>query len=128
MVIFVGDAPSSKNNSPEVPFVGTQSYKRLLEWIWELDVDLNHVVLANKRNVKKNDGKVWEFISIDLPGYYVGIGSEDKFIALGKNASEYLKDLKIEHFTLPHPSGRNRVLNDSKKTRKILKECKEYLR
>jgi len=45
MIIFVGDKPSAKNLDPEIPFVGTQSYKKLLEWIWEMDINISDVFI-----------------------------------------------------------------------------------
>jgi len=122
MIVFVGDKPSSKNISPYIPFVGTQSYKRLLEWIWEMDIDISRVKLCNK-----------DFID----GTY-----EDFYIALGNEAEKAIKDtvfcvwnwkkgvemeIKPYYFKLPHPSGLNRKINDKKFIKQELTKCKEWL-
>jgi hypothetical protein len=119
MIIFVGDKPSKQNLSLDTPFVGTQSYKRLLEWIWEMDVDINLVKLCNRQD----------------PGYkkYVALykyfGEKVKVVALGKNAAKDLSaDLGEGNFhELPHPSGLNRVINDKSLMKQKLKECREWL-
>ena len=48
-------------------------------------------------------------------------------IALGNTASKALNKLKIKHFKLPHPSPRNRLLNNKKFITKQLKECRKYI-
>ena len=50
------------------------------------------------------------------------------FVALGNNASERLSDMDIEHFKLPHPSPRNRKLNDQKFIDSELEKCYRYIK
>lgn len=123
MVIFIGDKPSRKNLNPNIPFVGTQSYKKLLEWIWYLDVDINSVKVTNSDN--------WDRDSL-LGSYMFG----HKIVILGNNAEKkILQKLSqltslnqpIDYFKLPHPSGLNRKLNDKKWLQKELNKCKKYL-
>lgn len=122
-IVFVGDKPSSKNLDPKIPFVGTRSYKTLLNWIIELNIDISNVILCNKDNFK-----------IDYTDYIVEkhdsttyINSSDKIIALGKNASKYLKLLGCNHFEMDHPSGMNRNLNCPKYIKDKLNSCKKYI-
>ena len=125
MVIIVGDKPSSKNIDSAIAFVGTTSYKKLLEWIYELDLDINNVVLCNKDQFSS-----YEYIKaykVETKNLLVEVDETDKIIALGKNAAKYLNELKVSYFELPHPSGLNRKLNDRKKITEILKNCKEWL-
>lgn len=125
MVIFIGDKPSSKNLDPEIPFVGTKSYETLLNWIVKLELDITNVILANKEHVNLY-GNGFHLVSTKWMDLDI-INGEDKVIALGKEASKYLKKLNIEHFIMDHPSGLNRKLNDTKYVENKLKECKEYL-
>lgn len=120
MIIFVGDKPSAKNKDPNVPFVGTKSYKKLLEWIWEMDIDISKVHMMNAENWWKYTPKC-------------GLRPEHKYIVLGKNAETKFKQIKTIHgdnhcyFKIDHPSGLNRKLNDKKYVKKMLKECREWL-
>ena len=51
----------------------------------------------------------------------------DRVLALGGFPSKALKKLGVEHFTLPHPSGLNRKLNDREYELSVLKECSDYV-
>jgi uracil-DNA glycosylase len=113
-VIFVGDKPSSKNLSIDIPFVGASCFPRLINWIKfispdyyltfnsQLDLDLNKVAQLEKNNFK--------------------------VIALGNNAHKKLKNCGINHFTLPHPSGLNRKINDDNYIKNVLQLAKQYVR
>lgn len=48
-------------------------------------------------------------------------------LALGGTASTVLKRLGVDHFRLPHPSPRNRLLNSKEYEMHVLRECKEYI-
>ena len=143
MIIFVGDKPGRKNVSPDVPFVGTQSYKRLLEWIWRMDIDITDVKTANTTDFARRVG-------------VNNLLTSPKIIALGKSAKKHLDNLKLEYrmegglypipgrpykptqialrhipldvFELPHPSGLNRKLNDEEWLNQQLQECKKWLK
>ena len=130
MIIFVGDKPSTKNIDPKVPFVGTKSYKTLLDWIARLDIDISDTIIVNSNGVDKypfsNDNNT--AINFSCPATSVDYDAElDKVIALGNNAASVLNGHLLPHFKLPHPSGRNRKLNDKKYVKQVLKECKEWL-
>jgi len=122
MILFVGDSPASKNIDPNVPFVGTQSYKRLLEWIWRMDIDISNVEMVNQSGIN------FECLVSECSSYYNG-----RIIALGNNATNAIQEYGVKHrfksnvFKLPHPSGRNHKLNDKKWLTKQLKLCKMWL-
>lgn len=50
-----------------------------------------------------------------------------KVVALGVYAHEALTRCSVEHFTLPHPSSRNRKLNDKEWVQAQLSLCKAWL-
>lgn len=122
MIVFVGDQPSSKNIDPNVPFVGTQSYKKLLEWIWEMDLDISDIKICNRDEILQH-----------VTARYIVLGdkAEKTFIETGfyHVNPESLEVLPYGpgYFKLPHPSGRNRKLNDKKYIKQELKKCKEWL-
>jgi hypothetical protein len=51
----------------------------------------------------------------------------DRYVALGAYASGLFERLGVRHFTLPHPSGLNRRLNDKKELAEQLALCRVYL-
>ncbi len=110
MVLFVGDKPSRLNTDPKIAFKGARCEARLLKWISNLNVpyllinstDYDFHLLTNL------------FLNLDAP-----------IVALGNNASKRLS--KAPHFKLPHPSGRNRQINDKIFISNKLKECKKYI-
>lgn len=112
-IVFVGDKPSKYNKDPKVPFVGTKSYKTLLSWIADMNIDIRQVELDNASTFRN-----WNYNRYD---------EKYKFIALGKIACKKLWHMDREYFELPHPSGLNRKINDKKELKKILKECEVWL-
>lgn len=125
MIFFVGDQPSAKNIDPEIPFVGTQSYKRLLDWIWQLNLSTVDVVICNKHQIHQ-----YSYIDqfyVQLPNFQSDIMCGDAVVALGNQASKKLTKMGVEHFLLPHPSGLNRKLNNKKYVKKILGDCKKWI-
>lgn len=126
VVLMVGDRPNPKKNcSMNVPFVGTRSYKTLLEWVYRMDVDIRRVQIENAYTV---DGTIKASIIQMVP-------SDWKVIALGAAATAALDELnklrlsepQIRFFSLPHPSGSNRSLNDKKKLSELLSRCRAYI-
>jgi hypothetical protein len=102
-VVFVGDKASSKNVHPNIPFVGAGCESRLKDWIAYIDPSL--YLLCNAHTIHNHYTEA--FLS------FTEAQSDFKFIALGQAASQALDAFSVPHFTLPHPSGLNRQLNDN---------------
>jgi uracil-DNA glycosylase len=113
MIIFVGDKPSPKMKQGAKPFEGAACEKRLKEWIRELIGDEEYII------VNKFDRPRWVFS--------MWWGSGAKVIALGGEASKVLNRYRTSHFKLPHPSGRNRQINDKEFIKRQLEACKKWL-
>ena len=114
MIYFIGDKPSKKNIDKNVAFVGTRSYKTLLDWIYRMNLSLNSICLFNHaRFIQTNDDRI--------------MTDFDVVIALGNEASNALTKENIPHLKIPHPSGKNYLLNDKKAVDKFLKQCKDYI-
>ena|ERR1700692_1592519 len=114
MIIFVGDKPS-KRTDPNVPFKGAACEKRLKAWI--------AFVVCGK------EFKIINRISPEFDIYMEMYGNTkgDKIIALGNEAAKALMKKGISHFKLPHPSYRNRQLNDTAVIKIHLDRCFRYI-
>jgi len=114
-VLVVGINPANKSGSPTL--------KKLNAWMDNLGVKFYSFMncIGDKGNYlsKQVDYSLIEQYSMGIKYY--------KILALGGFPSKVLNDLKIDHFKLPHPSPRNRKLNDRRFEQTILEECKTYL-
>ena len=130
MIIIVGDKPSKNNVDPQVALVGTPSYRRLLEWIGLLDIDISETVLCNRDDIRTHFSNLIGFRDsvVVTKKFRKLITEDDKVIALGEEAAASLSRAGIGHFRLPHPSPRNRMLNDQAKVNIILEECRVWLK
>lgn len=109
-ILFVGSNPSPKNTDFTIPFLGTRSAETLGRWTEELEFDTFTIVNASdKVTVKSSEIKTKD---LNLERLKSMSHLFDAFIALGTVASKALTLAGIEHHSLPHPSGRNRLLND----------------
>ena len=122
LIYIVADQPANKNLSPSVPLVGTDSYKTLLVWLGSMDVDVSRVRFYNQV-----DGPFDNPLSRATLNQAVKLG-QIKVIALGQKASGYLLKANVdEFFVLPHPSSKNRILNDKQYIATKLGACRKYI-
>ncbi len=122
LIYIVADQPSNKNLSPSVPLVGTDSYKTLLRWLGDMDVDVSRIRFYNQ-----NDGPFDNGMSRSTLNQAVKLG-QIKVLALGQKAAGYLNKVGVEeYFVLPHSSGKNRILNDKQYLENKLGACRKYI-
>jgi hypothetical protein len=122
LIYFIADQPTEDNLSAMVPLVGTESYKTLLKWIGEMNIDITRVRMYNQC-----DGPFDDVLSRTSLNTAVEAG-QIKVIALGQKAARYLANVGVnEFFLLPHPSGRNRLLNDKTYVIAKLGACRQYI-
>lgn len=99
-ILYVGDKLSNKCRFPNLPFIGTHSLRKLEYWARYLGAI--HFNVCNKDNIaaiKAHTGPV---------------------VALGVAATVVLVKHGIAHYSLPHPSPKNRILNDKALERRLL--------
>ncbi len=111
MILFVGDQPSSRMSPHAKPFQGAACEQRLQSWIDTLGACPIYIVNQSE------DG------FLDMTYMFKRCGAS--VIALGNKASKALGTLP--HFKLPHPSGRNRQINNKEFIAAKLAECKRYV-
>ena len=114
-IILVGLNPSKITTCRK-----NSAWDRLCSWIDYLDTGV--VSFTNL-----SDDPEWDFKEIDHDTLLCQIINYDRVIALGGHVSKTLNTLAIDHYTLPHPSPRNRMMNDQNKVNHILKDCKKWL-
>src|ERR1700722_2963725 len=131
-VLFIGPSPSKKNTDPNIAFKGTKSYTTLLKWIKQLGLKENECEffnISNRIGAKK-------FHGLDILNLYYTLkdakNRKMKIITLGKQVQKTLDKnpdyFRTMFFSLPHPSGLNRKLNDKTYVKKELGICKKWLK
>jgi hypothetical protein len=116
MILFIDDKPSPGMKLNAKPFEGARCEKRLLEWLATINIK-PYYIFNTTDEYCMNMALMFLFCKCPI-------------VALGNNASGYLKSYKklnILHFKLPHPSGRNRQINDKEFIVKRLAECKNWI-
>lgn len=126
-VLIIGSNPSPKNTDPKVPFIGTRSWPRLVDWCEFLNINLIESTLINVSDTigkltKKdiNYGRTTEYVRD-------AINDNVPIIVLGRVAEKVVKVITSQYIYLPHPSGRNRTLNDPDAWNKHMCAVREQL-
>lgn len=102
MILVIGEKPSTKTkNNPTI--------RNLHRWLDFMDI------------------KTVSFTNISDPEWMSIANKYDIIIALGRKASDELEKYGIIHFMLPHPSPRNRQLNNKSFIEEQLTSCKAYM-
>lgn len=122
LVYIVADKPTKDNISPKTPLVGTQSYKTLLCWLADMDIDITRVRLYNQ--IDDPFGNIMSKVTLNKAIELDQI----KVLALGQKAGTYLNKVGIdEYFLLPHPSPANRRYHQSVFLNEKLASCRKYI-
>lgn len=113
-VVFVGMNPGGKRFGPKL----SQSLARVERWAKRMG--LGHFGFVNCGHWPGKMVPDMEFLAGALEG-------ADRVVSLGREPDGVLEKLGVPHFPLPHPSGRNRLLNDHHFVTEVLDECERYL-
>lgn len=118
-IIVVGMNPSTYLGTVE--HRKNHTFDRLYQWMNTLNVPLFSFI-----NVwhTPEDFKISD---VDINYLSEAVRSYDKVIALGNIPSQVLARINKMHFKLPHPSPKNRVLNNKVELKRILDECNRYV-
>ena len=125
-VLCLGSNPG--NASPDItPFHEmTRSRKVLESWFEDLDVDIYFANVAEFKTPNNRPLNMTE-IKKSIPSLKDKVEGFDKIVALGKAATYAAAFAGISFLEMPHPSGRNRLLNDPEFVSLKIKELKEYI-
>lgn len=115
-ILVIGMNPANKPKIRTSP-----TFKRLENWMDQIGVQyFSFCNTYDEQAEAKLSNVNFDRMSILAKDY-------DKIIALGGFASASLDKIKVAHFKMPHPSPRNRLLNDKAFEKRVIKECKEYV-
>jgi len=98
------------------------AFVRFTQWMDTIGVHYYSFV-----NLSGDPNWDFRFTTIDKQFIIDILSEHDKIVCWGDRVTSYVKRLGFECFTLPHPSGLNRKINNHKYITHTLKECKEYL-
>lgn len=117
-LLIVGQNPG---NNPKAFQFKNHTIDRLNQWVDHFGVQhygfVNCISTRGVCKVKDADFDVLKSC----------ITKETKVIALGAFAATCLDRINISYFRLPHPSPRNRLMNDKEYVQNVLNKCKEYI-
>jgi hypothetical protein len=109
-VVFVGDRPKARNKRA---FQDAGCAEKLHRWAQEIGAQEVHMTNQVLKRMPREVRKL--------------MAAEFKVVALGKSAEKALSKLKVPHYPMPHPSGRNRLLNDTEYEAFCVDDCKRWL-
>jgi hypothetical protein len=129
MILFVASNPSKLNTDPTIAMVGSKSEKTFNSWAEYLSNHTRDFVVINASNKVLKDGEVLKVEDIDFEKLIRWTHDKyiTKIVALGNVASKALSYVGAEHYKLPHPSPRNRFLNNTEQVEAVLENCKQWL-
>jgi uracil-DNA glycosylase len=126
-ILFVGSNPSNASLTEVAFHADTKSSKVLTGWANNLDGMKMHINVLNKKTEGNRPLRISEVGgNLEQLKSQLNTISADKVIALGKTAARALTLLGVEFFEMPHPSGRNRKLNDKEYVDGKIKELIDF--
>lgn len=117
-IIVVGSNPGHKNMG--------HSMRNLYRWLDYLNVEV--VSFTNVSLFKTFNNRVLHKNQYELDRLDDEVSSYNKIVALGNTASKALELINKDHFKLPHPSPRNRQLNNLQFINCKLDSCLKYIK
>jgi hypothetical protein len=118
-IIVIGLNPSKARTTKRGP-----ALKKLYQWA-------DHLGLPIFSFTNLSDDPDWDFKFKSINQNFVlqSVQNYDIIVALGKTTSNYLKRLGVSNvFTMPHPSPRNRLLNNHDYEMEMLEKLNHYVR
>lgn len=126
-ILFVGSNPSQKSVCDAAFHGSTKSSQILTSWCKDITGTKMHINVSNNKTEENRPLKVSEIKeSLDPLMAEIVIAEADKIVALGKTAAKALTLLGVDFYEMPHPSGRNRLLNDPKYVEEKIKGLLEF--
>ena len=127
-ILFVGSNPSTASVDNSAFHEDTRSGKILMGWIKDIQGSISFVNVADQKT-KSNKSLTKAEIKANIEKLKGKIDSiaPQRIVALGKTATYALTLLHLNFYEMPHPSGRNRILNNSNYIEEKIKGLRKYL-
>jgi uracil-DNA glycosylase len=127
-ILFVGSNPSTSSTEDAAFHSSTMSSKRLMSWLKNIDGSFIYINVFNSPTENNRPLKKSEIVlNVDRLKNDVEAIKPTKIVALGKTASTALEIIGAEHYKMPHPSGRNREINDEEYIKEKVKGLENYV-
>lgn len=124
-ILFVGSNPAMASTTNEAFHGSTRSSQILAQWTKDIQGTKAYTNVVNERTDNNRPLKTSE-IKANLSRLAIDVVKADKVIALGKTAATALTMLGAKFYEMPHPSGRNRLLNDPAYVAQKIKGLVDY--
>lgn len=117
-ILIVGMCPSHK---PTLGHKQNATFRKLESWMDCLNIrHFSFINTFDYHDKPKMSNVNFDSLAKACDGY-------DNVLALGLFASRALDRINVKHYTLPHPSPLNRLLNDKQYENFVIESCKDYL-
>jgi uracil-DNA glycosylase len=127
-ILFVGSNPASASADNSPFHRSTKSSQTLDEWTRGIQGIKKYANIANEKTDNNRPLKVSE-IRANLPRLAIEVSNADRVVAVGRAAAKALTMLGAKFYELPHPSGRNHLLNNptyiAQKVKNLLEYCSQ---
>ena len=127
VLLFVGSNPSNASFCDIAFHASTKSSKILTSWCKDLQGIKIHLNVLNQKTENNRPLKKSEIkLNLDRLALDIKATKATHIIALGKTAATALSMLGVAYYEMPHPSGRNRLLNDPEYVAQKVKGLREF--
>jgi len=116
-VLVVGMNPSAVEKIRK-----NSTLDRLNNWMSAMDIQYYSFMNAVQHEFDKVNQ-----VDVNRIELKIAASNYEYIIALGGFVSEALDSIKVKHYKLPHPSPRNRLLNDKQYVKDVIRACKYWL-
>ncbi len=127
IILFVGSNPSQTSTVDCAFHSSTKSSRILTSWTKDIVGMKQHINVLNKKTDNNRALNTAEInSSLDRLREEIRCVAPTKIVALGKTATKVLTLLQVSFYEMPHPSPRNRLLNDAVFVEGKIKGLVEY--
>ena len=126
-VLIVGSNPAQASPDNSAFHPSTRSRKVIDSWFEGIEAELTFINISNEKTPENRPLNVSEISKSNEIHKQLQSFKNHKIVAVGNAAGNALKRAGIDFLAMPHPSGRNRLLNDPAYVQGKIKQLRDYL-